>query len=94
MPFPFPGDLPDPGIEPRSSALQADSLASEPPGKPKSTGVGILSLLQGIFLTQELNLGVLHCRQSPAFQEHSGSAVLILGSGDGLGMEVLGKTFW
>ena len=32
--FPFPGDLPDPGIEPRSSALQADSLPSEPPGKP------------------------------------------------------------
>ena len=28
-----PGDLPDPGIEPRSSALQADSLPSEPPGK-------------------------------------------------------------
>ena len=31
-PFPSPGDLPDPGIEPRSSALQADSLLSEPPG--------------------------------------------------------------
>ena len=34
MPFPFPGDLPDPGIEPRSPALQADSLPSESPGKP------------------------------------------------------------
>ena len=33
LPFPFPGDLPDPGIEPRSSALQADTLLSEPPGK-------------------------------------------------------------
>ena len=32
--FPFPGDLPDPGFEPRSPALQADSLPSEPPGKP------------------------------------------------------------
>ena len=31
-PFPFPGDLPDPGIEPRSTALQADSLPSEPLG--------------------------------------------------------------
>ena len=30
LPFPSPGDLPDPGIEPRSSALQADSLLSEP----------------------------------------------------------------
>ena len=34
LPFPFPGDLPDPGIEPRSPALQADALLSEPPGKP------------------------------------------------------------
>ena len=31
--FPSPGDLPDPGIEPRSPALQADALTSEPPGK-------------------------------------------------------------
>ena len=34
LPFPFPGDLPNPGIEPRSPALQADALPSEPPGKP------------------------------------------------------------
>ena len=33
LPFPFPGDLPDPGIEPGSPALQADTLPSEPPGK-------------------------------------------------------------
>ena len=36
-PFPSPGNLPDPGIEPRSAALQADALPSEPPGKPKET---------------------------------------------------------
>ena len=35
LPFPSPGDLPNLGIEPRSSALQADSLTSEPPGKLK-----------------------------------------------------------
>ena len=35
-PFLSPGDLPDPGIKPRSPALQADSLLSEPPGKPMS----------------------------------------------------------
>ena len=35
LPFPSPGDLPDPGIEPRSSALQADTLTSEPRGKSK-----------------------------------------------------------
>ena len=34
LPFPSPGDLPNPGIEPRSPALQADALSSEPPGKP------------------------------------------------------------
>ena len=33
LPFPSPGDLPDPEIEPRSPALQADALTSEPPGK-------------------------------------------------------------
>ena len=36
LPFPSPGDLPDPGIEPGSPALQADTLPSEPPGKPFS----------------------------------------------------------
>ena len=34
LPFPSPEDLPDPGIKPRSPALQADALTSEPPGKP------------------------------------------------------------
>ena len=44
--MPSSRDLPNPGIEPRSPALQADSLPSEPPGKPKNTGVGSLSLFQ------------------------------------------------
>ena len=39
-----------------------DSLLSEPAGKPKNTGMGSLSLLQGIFPTQESNGGLLHCR--------------------------------
>ena len=63
--FPFsrsPGDLPNPGIEPRYPTLQADSLPAEPWGKPKNTGVGGLSLLQGIFLTWVSNRGFLHCR--------------------------------
>ena len=34
LPFPSPGDLPNPGIEPRSPTLQADALTSAPPGKP------------------------------------------------------------
>ena len=63
QPFPSPGDLPNPGIKRRSLALQVDSLPAEPQGKPKNTGVGRLSLLQWIFLTQESNWGLLHCRQ-------------------------------
>ena len=35
LPFPSPRDLPDPGIEPKSPAFQADALTSEPPGKPQ-----------------------------------------------------------
>ena len=58
LPFPFRG-FPDPGIELLSPALQADSLPAEPRGKPKSTGVGGLSLLQQIFPTQELNQHLL-----------------------------------
>ena len=61
--FLLPGDLPNPGIKPASLALQADSLPTEPQGKPKNIGVGRLSLLQRIFPTQELNQGLLHCRQ-------------------------------
>ena len=49
--FPFSRDLLNPGIKPRSAALQADSLPAEPLGKPKNTGVGSLSLLQRILLT-------------------------------------------
>ena len=62
LPCPPPGDLPNPRTEPRSPILQADSLQSEPPGKLKNIGVGSLSLLQGIFLSQELNWSLLHCR--------------------------------
>ena len=39
MPFPSAGDLPDPGIEPGSPALQANSVLSEPPGKQTLTGI-------------------------------------------------------
>ena len=62
QPFPSPGDLPNPGIKPRTPTLEADSLPAESPGKPKNTGVGGLSLLQRIFPTEELNWGLLHCR--------------------------------
>ena len=63
FPFPYPGDLPNPGIELRSPALQADSLPYKPAGKPKNTGVNSHFLLQGIFPTQGLNSGLLHYRR-------------------------------
>ena len=62
-PHPPPGHLPNPGIKARSPTLQEESLPSVPPGKPKNTGVGSLSLLQGLFPTQESNPGLPHCRQ-------------------------------
>ena len=79
LPCPPPGELPNPGIEPRSPTLQVDSLLCEPPGKPKNTGVGSLSLLQGIFLAQESNLGLLHCRQVLYKLNYQGSPDFILG---------------
>ena len=64
-PFPFPGDLPNPEIEPRSPALQVDFLPAEPQRKPKNTGVGSLSLLQGDLPDPGIKLG------SPALQVDS-----------------------
>ena len=57
-----PGQNTGVSSKPRSPALQADSLPAEPQGKPENTAVGNLSLLQRIFLTQESNQGLLHCR--------------------------------
>ena len=45
LPFPSPGDLPDPGIKPRFHALQADLLPSEPPRKPSLLGKDALKLV-------------------------------------------------
>ena len=74
-PFPSSGDLPNPGIEPRSPSLKADSLPAEPQGKPMNTGVGSLSL-QRIFLTQESNPGLLHFGQTFYQLSHKGSPTL------------------
>ena len=83
-PFPSPGDLPNPRIEPRSPALQVDSLPAEPQGKLKNTGVGSLSLLQQIFLTQELNWYLLGFLDSSVGKEsacNAGDPGSIPGSG-------------
>ena len=59
LPCPPPEDLSNSGIKPRFPALQADSSPSESLGKSKNTGVGIQSLLQGIFPTQGSHLRLL-----------------------------------
>ena len=51
-------------------------LPSEPLGKLKKTGVGSLPLLQGNFLTQELNGSLLHCRQILYQLSYQGSPVI------------------
>ena len=57
--FPFPGDLPNPGLPHCRQILY--QLSQE--RSPRILEWGSLSLLQGIFLTQELKQGLLHCRQ-------------------------------
>ena len=78
--FPFSRGSSQPRDRTRSPALQVDSLPAEPPGKPKNTGMGSLSLLQQIFPIQESNQGLLHCRQilyqlsyqgNPCFKQNS-----------------------
>ena len=77
QPFPSLGNLPNPGIEPRSPALQADSLPVEPQEKTKNIGVGSLCLLQQIFLSQESNWGLLHCRHILYQLSYQGSSPMI-----------------
>ena len=79
LPCPLPGDLPNPVTEPWFPTLQADSLPSEPPGRPKNTGVGSLSFLQGNFPTQESNRGLLHCWQILYQLSYMGSSNTSLG---------------
>ena len=76
MPFPSPGRSPNPGVEPKSPTLQADSLPAAPQGKPKNTEVDSLSLFQWVFLTQELNQGLLHSRQILYQLSYQGSQIL------------------
>ena len=56
------GNLPNTGIEPRSPALQMDSLPAESQVKPKNTRVGSQSLRQQMFPIQESSQSLLHCR--------------------------------
>ena len=61
--FPFSRGFSQPRDQTQVSRIASGFFTSWATGKPKNTGVGSLSLLQQIFLTQELNWGLLHCRQ-------------------------------
>ena len=57
LPCPSPGDVPNPGIEPRSPSSQADSLPSEPPGKFKNTGVVVYPFSRGFSWPRNQTIG-------------------------------------
>ena len=59
LPFPSPGDFPDPGIEPKFPTLQADSLPTEPPGKPLTLGRSTSNFRFTLLLSLVQNLIVL-----------------------------------
>ena len=66
LPFPSPGDLPNPGIEPGSPEFQVDSLPSEPPEKPEAEGIKLINKMfmilryieQGVKIRVKLKLQV------------------------------------
>ena len=76
--FPFSRESSHPRDQTQVSRIAGRSLLAEPPGKPKNTGVGNLSLLQRIFLTQESNQGLLHCRWILYQLSYQGSSVDIM----------------
>ena len=63
FPFPFPRGSSQPRDWTQVSCIAGRFFTAEPQRKPKNTGVGSLSLLQGIFQTQKSNQGLLHCRR-------------------------------
>ena len=56
LPFPSPGNLPDPGIKPGSPTLEADALTSEPPGKPHYGGSFIVTEMSLTFFSVTLQI--------------------------------------
>ena len=82
LPFPSTGDLPDPGLKPRSPTLQVDSLPSEPPGKPRGT-------VEGCSFTRQSQKAFLILIQLTRGRKELGEAVGCL-SGNVKGPEVYG----
>ena len=68
LPFPSPGDLPDAGIQPTFPAFQADSLPSEPLGKPLKLGIekSLLNVIKNVYKIPSANIR-LNSEQLNAF---------------------------
>ena len=64
LPFPSPGDLPNPGIEPQSPTLRADALPSEPPGKPKV-------VIEAVVVMSTLN-------STPSYNNHTAKLICVM----------------
>ena len=74
LPFPSPGDLPNPRIEPGSPALQADALPSEPPGKPRVQSLGWEDLLEKEMATHSIILAwIIPQMEAPGRLQSMGS---------------------
>ena len=70
LPFPSPGDLPEPGIEPRSPILQADTLTSAPPGKPQNLEIKMESQINSLetrieMMQERFNKDLEEMKKSP-----------------------------
>ena len=79
LPFPSPGELPNPGIEPGSAALQADSSQSAPPGKPVATPLLLLLFSHSVVSDSLQSHGLQHARlhsPSPSPRAFSNSCPL------------------
>ena len=77
--FPSPGDLSYPGIEPRSSASQADSLPSESSGKPYYNGAGVLQRFLVDIKGLHFPLGLKQCRTETVAQKQRQEPEVITG---------------
>ena len=77
--FPFSRGSSQPRDQTQVSLIAGRFFTRWATGKPKNTGVGSLSLLQQIFLTQELHWGLLHCRWILYQLSYQGSPIIVLG---------------
>ena len=87
LPFPSPGDLPDPGIEPGSPILQADALTSEPPGKPMKEFTQTdtccwPSEFRGFTSASSTNTGYGELSSATSYKGHDYPWILVSGGGD------------